>query len=290
MKRNTLKGAWIVASNLLRRWVVLPRIWIVAIFAFLWMYHELHSIRSFADAASVPVTPWSFPFAFTNWHNVLVVVLMEVLLFCDAPFMNEQTPYECIRCGKWSLLIGKQIYIWIGAFIFAVFLWLMSLLCMVPDLEWSWQWGRVIKTLAYTDAGSVWYTPLMPTMILRDYAPYVANIICVLLVALQAVFVGTVMFVLNSITRMGGWGVVGGIVLAMILGLESPVLGYIPKPLLQHFIPTGWIDMGRIALTSQSSYPTYGYIFGFFALFMAFLYFLTYKMYRHKEIAVSMPV
>ncbi|MBD5560126.1 MAG: hypothetical protein HDQ87_07215 [Clostridia bacterium] len=215
---------------------------------------------------------------------------MEVLLFCNAPFMNEGTPYECIRSGRRAWVIGKLLYIWTGSFIFAVMLWLMGFVQILPDIEWSAEWGRVLKTLALTEAGANYLHGSALYSVVRDYTPLAANLICLALVTMQAALIGSVIFTLNAATRSQGWGVAAGIGLAVILGLESMVVGAVPKAIVMHFLPSGWVNLDQISLSTSSSYPNYAYILTVLGCIYVILYVVVFRIYRIRDIDVMETV
>lgn len=289
-RSGELKRAWEICAAELRRWPATPRLWIVGIFAFLWMHNTLGGIADFSRSVQEPAAPWGFPFAFTNWHLVLVAVLMEVLLFCNAPFMHDGTPFECIRSGRRAWIIGKLLYIWSGSLIFAVVLWLMSFAQILPNVEWTAEWGRVLRTLALTNAGANYLHGNASYSIVRDYAPVAANLICIALVTAQAALVGSVIFTLNAATRSQGWGVAAGIGLSMILGLESMVVGNVPKAIVMHFLPSGWVNLDQISLSASSSYPDYAYILTALSSICAALYAAVFRIYRTRDIDVMQTV
>lgn len=86
-------------------------------------------------------------------HVVLIASLGALLLFCDAPFIDSEQPYIVLRSGRKKWVAGQIAYIAISSALFTLFLYLLTLLLLLPWLEFSTEWGKAIGTLAQTTTG-----------------------------------------------------------------------------------------------------------------------------------------
>ena len=98
-----------ISLNNLRLWTRNKRILVIAILAFIWIHYLVKPILRFSQSVNVSITPFVFPHLFLNWYSIMIMLLLSVLLFCDAPFMSSRTPYECVRSGRQLWIKGQII-------------------------------------------------------------------------------------------------------------------------------------------------------------------------------------
>ena len=82
----------------------------------------------------------------------LFIILGALLLFCDAPFLNQNSSWQILRAGRKNWFWGNMAYIWLLSLVYAAILSLLPVLLMIPHLEWTAEWGKVLGTLAQTNA------------------------------------------------------------------------------------------------------------------------------------------
>jgi hypothetical protein len=220
-----------------------------------------------------------------KWNYVTLTMVAVVLLFCDAPFINSSTPYECIRAGK-KRWVGAQLAdVGVASLLFVVFLVLVSVLCLLPHLDFANEWGRVLYTLAQTNAGAeyrgmpIWYS------VMFRYSPLAAMGLASLILYLQTALVGLVIFTLNLVTKRGV-GVVAGLLLAFMPAVAQIV--YVPR--VYYFAPTAWANLAVLDMSGTSGLPSLGYALGVLAGLIAALTIVVLLVHRRKEIEVLMPV
>jgi len=137
-----------------RRWGTNPRIYVLAVLILLMQETMMvGSVRNFSYWVNVPVAPWIYPFLTADWYLCMLEALGAVMLFCDAPFMNEGTPYLFVRTGRTAWLGGQILYIIAAAAIYQLFFVAAGILLLSPHMIWTLDWGKVLGTLAQTDAG-----------------------------------------------------------------------------------------------------------------------------------------
>jgi hypothetical protein len=281
----SLKQIIHLCMNSMRRWAVSPRHYVLAVLAALWIRELVGPVLRFSQAVDVRVTPWVFPFTEGFWYFPVVTMLLVVLLFCDAPFINPSTPYESIRSGRMRWILAQLAYVWVASLMFVLFWVLVSVVCLLPHIDFSNEWGRVFNTLAQTNAGSGdGIIPISYAVIFR-YSPLAAMGLAALLLYLQTVFVGLAMFAINLVAKRIG-GVVAGFLLAFIPGVAQLV--YVPT--VYYFAPTAWANLNVLDMTGRSGRPSVAYALGVLVGLIALLTAVVLLVHRKKEIEVLMPV
>ncbi|MGE5494652.1 MAG: hypothetical protein ACM3S4_05065 [Burkholderiales bacterium] len=282
---DSVKSIMHLCMNNIRRWAANPRFYVIAVLGAIWIQYLVGPILTFSQAVNVKVTPWAFPFTLVNWYPAMVIMLGVVLLFCDAPFMNNSTPYECIRSGKKHWVVGQLLYVVAASIIFVLFLVLVSIICLVPNIDFSNEWGKVYNTLAQTSAGIEYVQIPISYSIILNYTPLNALLISSLILFLETLFVGLVMFTLNMITNRIG-GVFAGLLLAFMPAFANVVV--IPE--FYYFAPTAWANLDMIDVTGRSLYPSIAYALCFLLISIVLLTVTILRIYKKREIEVLMPV
>ncbi len=275
-----------LSMNNIRRWTANPRICVIMILGAMWIQFLVGPLLMFSQSVNVKITPWAFPFTQTYWYPTMIIMLGVVLLFCDAPFMNNSTPYECIRGGKKRWVSGQLTYVMIASLIYVLFLVLVSILCLLPNIDFSGEWGKVYNTLAQTNAGPEYgvFIPISYNIIL-SYTPLEAMLLTSLMLFLETVFVGLVMFALNLVTKRIG-GIFAGLLLAFMPAFAS-VVGTMQ---FYYFAPTAWANLSMMDTNVQTMYPSLAYAVCFLLISITFLVMFICKIYKRREIEVLMPV
>ena len=83
-----------------RRWPTNPRMYLLLILLAGYINMMLYPVRDFCAQYNVAISPWVFPYLMAEPYSLLMVMLGIVLLFCDAPFLDEEQPYVILRAGR----------------------------------------------------------------------------------------------------------------------------------------------------------------------------------------------
>ncbi len=82
------------------RLITKPRFYIILIVSAVYLSDITAPICEYSRLKGEPVSLWLFPLLLSNSGIVLVLFLLGVLLFCDAPFLENTEPYILIRSEK----------------------------------------------------------------------------------------------------------------------------------------------------------------------------------------------
>lgn len=136
-----------------------------------------------------------------------------------------------------------------------------TILVLLPKVEWSNEWGKLLRTAATTNALSEYQSSVLIYYdIFSEYTPIELILLEILLCTLICTFVGVLMFLfslyINKIIA-----VAGGLALAIAL---FPVLNMHPLICykLARFVPTVWAELARIATVDHTYYwlPSLSYM------------------------------
>ena len=265
-----------------RRWATSPRVWVLGVLAVLWIHHLASPWLTFSQSVGVRLSPWVFPFTLADWYMAMIAVLGVVLLFCDAPFVNNSTPYECIRSGRRHWVVGQVAYVALAAAILVTFLVAVSVACVAPNVAFMGGWGKVLKTLAETSAGK--NGPPISYRLMLTYAPWQALALSSLILFLESVFVGLAMFTANLVSKKRA----GGVLVGMLLAFLPAFADMVGLSRVYYFVPTAWANLGMLA--GGGRYPSLSYIVGVLCGAILVLMASIVLLHRRMEIEVLLPV
>ena len=187
------------------------------------------------------------------------MLLLFVLMICDAPFRNGQQQFVLLRVGKGAWIGGQLMYILFTSVVFTAALWLLSWIFLLPNLAWGNDWGPVLTTTAV--AGGQWdyNAPLILSYgCMTSATPLEATLWVAGVMFAVCFLLGEIRVVCNLWARKGaGAVVVSGF---SILPLVISVFAYAPRltKRLLWISPVSWLDRSLMG-NSHQNLPSYTY-------------------------------
>lgn len=283
---DSLQKSFSISINNMRKWTSNPRIYILAALLFLMLWNFISPISAFARSVNCRVAPWLLPYL-SNWYiSQMLMMLGIVFLFCDAPFMDEGQPYLLVRSGRIPWGLGQVIYIMLGTAVYLLFITIISILILSPNLFLSNGWGKVLGTLAQPNAG-LQYEINLPIIynIQLQYTPIKAFILSFLLEWCTGTMIGLVMFITNIYLKRS----IGAIVGSAIVLFDFVVANSLPY-YYYHFSPSSMARLTILDPTGMSPRPTNLYAYIFFTIGIIVLSIIAVISVRKRQIQVLPPV
>lgn len=243
--------AFAVCKDNFRRWFSNPKIYVLFILiAIMQDFMMIAPIRSFSRDMAVGIGPWIYPFLPSKWYICMLEALGAVFLFCDAPMVNHGTPYMFVRTGRKAWLGGQIIYIIIAALIYQMMFLLASLLLILPQMEYTLQWGKALGSLALTDMGMM-YGVELSSVFVRQYTPIQAMLLSFSLRWMVTSLFGMLILCMNLfLPRI--WGTIIGGVIALL----HPTAINASGTALFYFSPSSWTVVDYINLSGANEIRT----------------------------------
>ncbi|MEW8955937.1 hypothetical protein [Clostridium sp.] len=283
---DSIKEGFFIAKQNIRKWTTNPRMYVLVILITIFLWSSISPILRFSNHSGIRVTPWIFPHLASSFIGDLVIMLGIVLLFCDAPFIDEGQPYVIIRSGRYNWIVGQIIYIMLGTIIYILFVVLISILISLPNIFLSGDWGKLLNTFGQTNVGVDYGITYISNKILSTYSPIKAMGVTILLQWCAGTILGLLMFIININFNRG----VGAIVASTLVLLDGAIYKNFPNFKLFHVSPVSLSKIALIDPTGLSTYPTNEYAYIFFAVTIILLIALTIIVGRKKAIHVLPPL
>lgn len=246
-------------------------------------YMNIKPLIEFSEAVNYKVSPWVFPFMVSEYHYAFLFLLMVVYYFSDVPFMQHQNMYQVIRTGRrrWAMsqicVLVLQSFFLVGANIF------MSALLMLPNLEFTTEWGKVLHTIALTNAGShydLWFPITYQAM---EQSTPLQMLLCAFgMGGLVVAFVGLAMFAVSLLINRLAAVAVGTIMTLMIFLVQNAHPVDMAK--VCRFVPANWIRVANIGMKELGGYMTPSLSYMLTVLIIGIVIFCTAIIIRIKRV------
>lgn len=253
----------------IQKWVVNPRIYSIAIFIIAFLGYHSFGLSQFAVEMDFKLTPWVFPHLFTP-PVLQIFALFALLLFCDAPFVDKHMPFLITRTGRRNLIIGQFCYIIFASIIYTLFVFIVSILVFIPNLQIDSNWGAFMQILSenLNDIPET-VTIFFDSEIIHKLTALQATIISLGLFCLVSIFIGVTTFLFNILI-----GRMSGIVVVSFFIFISYFVVYVGGLTLGkgiNFIsPISWMSLSSLDWSNTGRVPTP--IFASICLFLLIIF------------------
>lgn len=197
----------------IRNWKSTPRIWIVFIFCIIFL-EAYKSYGNFCVENHTAMSPWIYPLIFSEDGSVFVFFSNLILLFANAPFMEEYQLFYLIRCGKKKWYASQILYIVLASIIYFSTIFVISIIYLSPYMSFQTEWGKIFMTISRN-------IPQFSVVVER-FAAIPATLYSFAIHILIGIFLGLLLFDFNLLFKQGV-----GIMCALFFVILSYVLGYI---------------------------------------------------------------
>lgn len=150
-----IKQIWVICRNSIFFTIFNCKIYVALIFVSILFQQLIGPIKDFSKLVGIKVNGWVFPFL-TEYSFVQVAVVLAIaFIFCDMPFDDGESEWMLLRAGRQNWILGKVLYIIMMSGIMTFLFFLVSLILLIPQLQLCTGWGKVLGTLAQTNAANV---------------------------------------------------------------------------------------------------------------------------------------
>lgn len=279
-----LKTVFRISAQNFRKWQTDYRIWTIAVFLIILTLTYVDNIKkvSYVTGSGVPV--WIFPFLYSQFYTKVLFTLPVVLMFCDAPFVDNNRLFIMMRTTRTKWLGGQLLYIVTASGIYYLFIFVISFLSTIFYGDFSLEWGRTLTALAYNNsaANEAHVYSLAVSMIVIEYfTPLSACFYTFILSWLSAVFLGLLIFVCNLFTGSRIWGI-AACSFFIIMSLSAKGVRNMDR-----FSPITWSTLDGIDVGGLTFRPSFEYCISAYMVLIVGLAALIFIFGRKKNLDVK---
>lgn len=269
-----------------KKWPVNPRIYTLIALVIAFLAYHTAGLTEFAKEQGLSLTPWILPHLM-NPPVLQVFACLTILMFSDAPFVDRHMPFIVVRSGRKNWIFGQLVYIFVASFIYTLFIFLVSILVLVPQVKFSMDWGVVYKSLAMDYSLAPRATVFFSEELMNIFSPISATLISLGLIWLGAVFIGVLIFCFNIVIgHMSGLIAAGFFIFMSIFSIVHGriVLG----EWIIYISPISWMSISFIDWNGTGDFllPSVQYVLGFFIVTIIVMSVAAIKVFCKKDVQI----
>lgn len=242
----------------LAQWRIDPKYLFVLLYTGLYLWYCLRGMRDYAKDLNTTIHPWVFPFLMRGGSVICPLMLGFAILIADAPFRNGQQQFILLRTGKIYWMAGQILYLFLLSVFFTAFMYLMSVLCAIPQLRLSTEWGSFLTTIAVSGFPGKYGNLSTTYSIMKGASPISATLWAFTVFTLVCFFLSMVMLLCNLWVGKG----VGIVLVSTAIILPKIMTVFQAKPYIYRYLtrisPLSWPDRSAMGHTGQYL-PSYAY-------------------------------
>ena len=253
-----------------------------------WTYDQPY--LQFVKEKEYPISWCVFPFYMTSYSILSIFYFGIIYINSDVPFLQHVNMYQVIRVGRKRWAFGQVGGILLRSFFAVAFSAFAAILPFIGRLEFSGEWGKMIKTLSAQRGADNYGMDAGQTLefrffyeILNEFTPVQLMLITILLCTLICTFLGVLMLLI-SLSAGKIAGVVSALVFVAALFVVENVNG--PWKLrIAHFVPTYWAEVALLKTIANGRFrlPPLWYMFTVLVLAILIMSVLIYRKAKHME-------
>lgn len=278
-----IKQIWMICRNSIFYTMFNCKIYVALILVSILFQQLVEPIKEFSRLVDIKVNGWVFPFL-TEYSFVQVVIVLAVaFVFCDIPFDDEASEWMLLRAGRQNWILGKVLYIFLMSGIMTLLFFLVSIILLIPQLQFCTGWGKVLGTLSQTNAANV-----MGLNILKldynlqiSFEPLQASIYGMLMAWLVLSMAGMLILVCNLFFKKG---------IGQIVGIGFAFLAFLAPNFSNmytayYFSPASWLNISFFTTGEYSKFPSLLYMI--FFILISYIVLLASSVLLSKKYEIS---
>ena len=244
----------------------------LVLFVILWIaFDSFYAEIDYAcKVLDYPCSFWYFLNVMTNHFMCGAIGLSAVYLFSNAPYLNRNGMYQMIRQGKYKWLLSQLGSIILSGFSFTAVLFFTGWIRMLPHMDWTLSWGRMMKTLAVTNAASqLNVTFVLKPSFMQSMEAWQAGLLAFMLDSFVFILIGFLLLAIGLLFNRMAALIFTGILAIVPFVTNSWNLSR--HLMINLFSPVSWLQTG-LFYTENMTYaemPPVLWIWGMLAVYLA---------------------
>ncbi|MFP3155228.1 hypothetical protein LQZ18_12550 [Lachnospiraceae bacterium ZAX-1] len=208
-----------------------------------------------------------------------------IYYFSDVPFMQYQNMYQVIRTGRKKWVLGQVFGIIVQSCILMAANITMTILCLSNHLVFSGEWGKVLNTVALTNAaGQFGFLFEISYEAMTLFQPLELMALTFVFGCLVLSFTGLLMFAISLFANRTIATAVATGMAAMIFVVENALPQYTLA--VSRIVPMSWLRVVKMGAKEHGSFilPPFGYMLFVLLVCVSLLCVAIYWRIRYVEL------
>ena len=216
----------------------------------------LKPVREYAVSIGETISPAILYIMLADAYIGKIIMLAVIYFFSNIPFMERQEQYFYFRYGRSGFCIRNLLYIIISGAVLAMLLWGLCIVDIAVCIDGSWEWDRITRTLALTNAGlRIGAVFSVPYRILENYTPLALCGYGFCCLALCISFIGMLMYACCILVGKAA------AIFAAGLCVFLPIILIRASEKTVYLMPAAWASCENWRIGYNASLPDLTYIF-----------------------------
>lgn len=288
------KTSFSVCGQNLRKWRGDYKIYVVFLFMFFVCdicNTQFVNLSEMLEHNEIPIWNTVFIISANGVSRALLFSLL-VMLFSNAPFIDDNQLFIVSRCSRKKWCLGQIFYIIIASGAFVIAFALISALTHINNIDFTPEWGRLLIVAAKGQTAEAAFCQVNQDII--DYfTPPIAMFYTLLLTWLSCIFIGLVIYVVNSATQKLAFGILAGgffVVWDFFSRSFSFVYNEEKGKIMEYISPVSWCSLESLDYTGEHLHPSITFVLCAYALLIAGLSAAAVLISKKQEIKVIQAV
>lgn len=236
----------------INKWAVTPRIIVAFILLGFLEYNSIVDIGKLCKYYGIGCSPWVFPFYMGHPTMGILLGAVFILFYCDAPFFKRDSMYMVMRMGKSKWITGQVLYIVVSSFLITIYHVIVSILTVLPFMEFTTDWGRMLYMLVdgtipdevmVTQKAMIGILPNVDMMNL--WKPIELMVLSAMLLWFHIMFIAFLIMAVNTAVKH----LYGAVIAGFLVGFQY-FANYIGRlsfgDVIFYFSPLSWVSVNNI--------------------------------------------
>lgn len=189
-----------LSELMLRKALLDSRFLIVAFLLAMLLYDGINRVNMLAGSEKIGIEPYLFPHMTSMSLLQIILFACFLIIISDIPYINKNSYTFLIRSGKKPWILSVILSVQVLAFVYVAFLFLMSIIYILPSISFSKKWGELFEGLKNGGNTNYLMFPIVNSII-ASFTPIKACIHAFLLEYFALLFLGFFMMAVNFITK-----------------------------------------------------------------------------------------
>ena len=253
---HSIRQSWIICRDSLYRTGCNCKLYVALFLMMVLFYQFIAPVREFSETVGIKVNGWLYPFLTMDKFIQVAIIVAIAFVLSDNPFDDGVNEWLILRTGRKNWIVGKISYTFMVSLLMSIICFLMSALMLIPQLQFENKWGKILGTLAQTNASAIVGTLQPDYQLQASLNPIVACLYSVLMTFAVMFLTGMLILLFNmmfekAIGQLIGFGIA---FLAMFAPNFSNLFA------AYYFSPASWLNISFITNRELTKYPTASYI------------------------------
>lgn len=221
------------------------------ILMFVTLFRYNHPLIEYSIDMDYRVGMWVFPFVMASYSFLAIFYFSVIYVNSDIPFDQKTQMNQILRLGRKNWIISQIGSLFLRSFTMVVMTLFLSIVTLLPRVELSLDWGKLIQTIAFSETQTDQFRYVFMKEAFVKFSPLQLTVLTILICTLIVMSICMLMLAVSvyaNRTIAISVAVINVILLFVINNFHPRIRGRFAR-----YVITSWAEVAR------SATPSYGF-------------------------------